>query len=181
MSSQFSFLERTLDPHLSKLSIGLFTRYTHYFSSDTTMPERTPLLPNSDRPPPHENPVFLRVCHSPWYFLDQKSLLLLRGLLAIYMITVLAFSIEYSIKHNHHEEQFVFNASHISFFVQTVYYWITAVSHISIGISNQLIEGYSLALDASAPSLASKRGAFRRWPCSTFKTSFLYFKGYGLQ
>ena len=91
------------------------------------MPESTPLLPRSNRPP-HEHPIFLRVCHSPWYFLGQRALLLLRGLIATYMTAVLAVAIDYERREATHGELFIFKAGPISFVVQIIYYWITTVS-----------------------------------------------------
>lgn len=90
------------------------------------MPETTPLLPRSNRPP-HEHPIFLRVCHSPWYFIGQRSLLLLRSLTAIYLTAILGIALDFEINTKKIGDLFAFNASHISFVVQVVYYWITAV------------------------------------------------------
>ncbi|MCJ1385627.1 hypothetical protein MMC17_008750 [Xylographa soralifera] len=90
------------------------------------MPESTPLLPRSNRPP-HEHPIFLRVCHSPWYFLGQRALLLLRGLIATYMTAVLAVAIDYERCEATHGELFIYKAGLISFVVQIIYYWITAL------------------------------------------------------
>ena len=91
------------------------------------MPESTPLLPRSNRPP-HEHPIFLRVCHSPWYFLGQRALLLLRGLIATYMTAVLAVAIDYERREATHGQRFVYKAGPISFVVQIIYYWISTVS-----------------------------------------------------
>lgn len=90
------------------------------------MPETTPLLPRSNRPP-HEHPIFLRVCHSPWYFIGQRSLLLLRSLTAIYLTAILGIALDIEINTKKIGDLFAFNANHISFVVQVVYYWITAV------------------------------------------------------
>ncbi|KAL2043925.1 hypothetical protein N7G274_003445 [Stereocaulon virgatum] len=92
------------------------------------MAETTPLLPRPNRPP-HEHSIFQRVCHSPWYHLDQRGLFFTRGFLALYLTTTLVFGI---IRESRSENRVIarllpFDASLISFVIQTIYYWITAI------------------------------------------------------
>ena len=95
-----------------------------------TMPESTPLLPKVNRPP-HEHPIFHRVCHSPWLFINQRSLLALRGFLAIYMSVMLVLELSFEIFQRESGRYFVFLISNFSYAIQTTYYWITFVSPVS--------------------------------------------------
>ncbi|MCJ1301192.1 hypothetical protein MMC08_003991 [Hypocenomyce scalaris] len=88
------------------------------------MPESTPLLPKVNRPP-HEHPIFHRVCHSPWLFINQRSLLALRGFLAIYMSVILVLELSFEIFQRERGRYFVFLISNFSYAIQTTYYWIT--------------------------------------------------------
>ena len=92
------------------------------------MAETTPLLPRPKRPL-HEHCIFQRVCHSPWYFKGQRSLLFMRAFFALYMTAALASGIvqESRSEHRARARFLPFDASTISFVIQTIYYWITAV------------------------------------------------------
>lgn len=91
------------------------------------MPESTPLLPRSNKPP-HEHPIFLRVCHAPWSFVDQKILLIIRGVITVYLTAMLVIAIVYEMGQAQRGELFLFKASVASFVLQVVYYLITTVS-----------------------------------------------------
>ena len=93
-----------------------------------TMAEREPLLPRQNRPA-HQHSIFQLVCHSPWYYIGQRSLLLARSFLALYLSAVLGLAIYYECTpgHRRHAKFFPFNGSTISFAIQVIYYWITAV------------------------------------------------------
>jgi hypothetical protein len=91
-------------------------------------------------------------------------LLLLRSLTAIYMTFVIALSIHYEIKHRHNGELYVFNASHLSYFMQALYYWITSVSHTSLRDATRTDRGdfssgpssifYGLAIESLKDAMA---------------------------
>ncbi|KAL9127767.1 MAG: hypothetical protein Q9217_003425 [Psora testacea] len=89
------------------------------------MAETAPLLPQANRPP-HDHPIFLRVCHSAWPFLGQAKLLTTRSMIAAYLTVVLALSLYWEVKYAT-GKQWVFEASNISLMVQVIYYWITAI------------------------------------------------------
>lgn len=89
------------------------------------------LLPRVERPP-HDHPIFLSICHSPWHFLNQRSLALVRGFLALYMTTVIALSLYVEISYAKRGPLFVFGADNVSYFFQVVYYWISFVSFCMI-------------------------------------------------
>lgn len=95
------------------------------------MAETTPLLSHASRPP-HDHPIFLRVCHSPWRSLRQRGLLLVRTMIAVYLTTALALGVYYECKLAHRNARlYPFYASTVSLFIQLIYYWITAVSRKS--------------------------------------------------
>ncbi len=98
--------------------------------------EVAPLLPRPDRPP-HDHPIFLRVCHSPWRFISQKTLLCIRSAIAVYLTAVFALSLFYEIAFAKRGKLFAFSAGNVSFAIQIAYYWISAVgSSVSSGMSN---------------------------------------------
>lgn len=93
-----------------------------------TMAEREPLLPRQNRPA-HQYSIFQFVCHSPWYYIGQRSLLFARSFLALYLSAVLGLFVYYECTpgHRRHAKLFPFYGSTISFAIQVIYYWITAV------------------------------------------------------
>lgn len=90
------------------------------------MADTEALLPKANTPP-KDHPIFLRVCHSPWLFLGQKSLMIARGLLAIYMTIVLALDLNFEIVHAGRGRLFPFFIGNVCYVVQVIYYWITFV------------------------------------------------------
>ena len=112
----------------SNFSVRLLNTYSVHFKPTTkfcTM-DSTPLLPRNNKPI-HDHPIFFRVCHSPWSFLGQKSLLLCRTFLAVYTALIVILYIHYAASHSHNGRLFIFFAGPISYIIQTVYYLITAV------------------------------------------------------
>lgn len=91
----------------------------------------TPLLPRV-KSPPHEHPIFHRLCHSPWDSINQRVLIGLRGSLAVYMTIILALELSYEIVNRERGKYFVFLLSNFSYALQTIYYWITFVSSAHI-------------------------------------------------
>jgi hypothetical protein len=90
------------------------------------MTEDAPLLLQPNRP--HEHPIFLRVCHSPWKYIDQSILLLFRGLIAAYLTAVFGIVIDYEFNHTNHGVFFFFDIGNIIFAAQIAYYWVSFVS-----------------------------------------------------
>lgn len=122
-SGFLDFLLNTSDHSLHDCGID---RFTH---RSATMAETAPLLPRTGRPP-HDHPIFLRVCHSPWRFLGQKGLLFIRLMIALYLTTALALSVYYECKSARRSAKlYPFYASTVSLLIQLVYYWITTVWH----------------------------------------------------
>lgn len=91
-----------------------------------TVAETTPLLPRAHAPPYHL-PIFLRVCHSPWPFIGQRTLLALRAVIASFLTIVFTLDMRYRINYTQREQQFAFEATNVSLLVQIFYYWITTV------------------------------------------------------
>ena len=92
LSMSSNVMEGILKSQLYSLD-GCFDRYCHFCSGQSVLiPEIAPLLP---RPylPPHDHPIFLRVCHSQWRFLNQKALSIVRIAIAVYLTTILALSL----------------------------------------------------------------------------------------
>lgn len=104
------------------------------------MADTEPLLPKANMPP-HDHPIFLRVCHSPWLFLGQKSLMIVRGLLAVYMTTVLALDLTFEIVFAGRGRLFLFFIGNVSYLIQIIYYWITFVRPFR---ANRDLECYNL-------------------------------------
>lgn len=103
-----------------------------------TMAETTPLLPRANRPP-HDLPIFLRVCHSPWRSISQKVLLAVRAIVAAFLSIVLTLDIPYEINYTHTGKQSAFEASNVSLVIQIFYYWITMVGVSPLRCINLLI------------------------------------------
>lgn len=76
----------------------------------------------------NHQPIFLRVCHSPWVSIGQKSLVGLRLLTAVYLLISFLMIIYYEIKCNNHGWLTVFEFSNIVYFLQLLYEWIAFVS-----------------------------------------------------
>ena len=93
--------------------------------------ERAPLLPQADQSY-QESLIFEQVCHSPWRFLTQSTLVFIRGILAVYTTAVLALSLLHDLQLPTHGQLFAFDARNLSFLGQTSYFWITAVTTYSV-------------------------------------------------
>lgn len=95
------------------------------------MSENTPLLPTSTGASgSHEHPIFLRVCHSPWTFIGQKSLMASRAAIFTYLTTVWIATLNRDMTEQDDAKLFPFYAGHISFTIQLIYYAITSVSSL---------------------------------------------------
>lgn len=147
------FLDSFLNTPEHSLHDCGFVTFTH---RSATMAETTPLLPHANRPP-HDHPIFLRVCHSPWRFITQKGLFAVRLTLAVYLTMALALSIYYECKFaDRTAKLFPFYASTVSLVIQMYYYWITTVKFIhsqilaSLNIDNVHRYGHSSILRAHA-------------------------------
>jgi hypothetical protein len=89
------------------------------------MSPTTPLL---GRPQQEDHPIFLRVCHSPWYSINQQSLTAVRGVIAAYFLFVLGAIVVYEAKFAEHGWMALFYLSNISWLIQTLYALLAFVS-----------------------------------------------------
>jgi hypothetical protein len=91
------------------------------------MSEISALLPRSSLTPKDQT-IFLLACHSPWLFLSQKGLVIIRSLIAAYFMFVLGMDLFFEIAIAGRGMMFVFFMGNVSLFIQLLYYCITAVS-----------------------------------------------------
>ena len=73
-------------------------------------------------------PIFLRVCHSPWYSISQKCLIAMRSVIAAYMFAGFLSIIDYELNHLHSDWVTAFKFSNVSYGIQLLYQGIAAVS-----------------------------------------------------
>ena len=119
-----------------------------------TMAETTPLLPKASRPC-HDLPIFLLVCHSPWLFLSQKTLLAVRAIIASFLSIVLALDMIYRIRYTRRGKQLAFEPSIVSLVIQILYYWTTSVGVSPLRCINPLISPTVLDIAAHIRALCS--------------------------
>jgi hypothetical protein len=74
-------------------------------------------------------PIFLRVCHSPWISIGQKALVGIRSLTASYLFLSFLAIIKYELERNKTGLVTIFKFSNIAYFIQLLYNAIAAVSH----------------------------------------------------
>ena len=123
------------------------------------MAETTPLLPRPNRSP-HDLQIFLRVCHSPWLFINQGALLAIRAIIAAFLTVAFTLDIFYGINDTRRGKQLAFEASNISLVIQIFYYWITTVGVSPLRWINPLISATVLDLAryrSTLWSIASRR------------------------
>jgi hypothetical protein len=75
-------------------------------------------------------PIFLRVCHSPWPGISQTALTYLRGLVVVYLtaLGVMLLDFKLSREDDHNEWRIIFNFSTVSFVFLWFYHMIAFVS-----------------------------------------------------
>ena len=121
--------------HHSSVLASLFDTRSHSLQDCTgwevlprseTMAETTPLLPPPNRLP-HGPSIFLCVCHSPWPFVGQRALSVVRAIIASFLTVVFTLDIFYGINYNQRGKQSAFEASNVSLVIQMLYYWMTTV------------------------------------------------------
>ncbi|TVY65747.1 hypothetical protein LSUE1_G006707 [Lachnellula suecica] len=85
------------------------------------MSSSTALLPKQGSTKKDDHPIFLRVCHSPWVGIGQKSLVGLRTLTSTYLLVSGGMIIDYEIKKNKHGWLTAFEFSNVAYAMLTLY------------------------------------------------------------
>lgn len=93
------------------------------------MSETNPLLPQSEDLPDDPS-IFLRVCHSPWVFISDRSLVIVRGLISCYLTAIFAADVDFEVIDAKRGKLFFFMMGTGSLSIQIAYYWVTFVSKI---------------------------------------------------
>ncbi|EPE36700.1 hypothetical protein GLAREA_08863 [Glarea lozoyensis ATCC 20868] len=86
------------------------------------MSSSTALLPKDRKKTDH--PIFLRITHSPWVIIDQKTLVSLQFIVSVYLTGSLILIANYDVEQNQIGWSTVFNFSNIAYFMQALYSWI---------------------------------------------------------
>ncbi|KAK8096734.1 hypothetical protein PG999_012678 [Apiospora kogelbergensis] len=84
----------------------------------------TPLLPGPPTTASSDShPIFLRACHSPWRWINQSVLTLIRFVVSAYLLTVLGISTKYKLEmeDDHTRWRIPFQFSFVSFILLLVY------------------------------------------------------------
>ena len=122
--------------------------YARHIVRSESIAERTPLLPHVDQSN-QESLIFVQVCHSSWRALSQKTIVFIRGIIALYATTIVALSILLDVLLPACGSSFAFDARSLSFLIQTAYYWITAVNSYLAGLIFELISLIDMVVAAS--------------------------------
>jgi len=83
------------------------------------MSSSTPVLPTNRQKGDH--PIFSRVCHSPWASIGQKSLVFLRGFVALYQFIAIFLVLDFELKYLQRDWIVVFEFPNIVLLVQVIY------------------------------------------------------------
>ncbi len=94
------------------------------------MSETNPLLPGGEDLP-QEPSIFLRVCHSPWLFISDRTLAIIRGLIACYLTAIFAADVDFEVVDAKRGKLFFFMMGTGSLFIQITFYWISFVRSIN--------------------------------------------------
>lgn len=107
-------------------------------------------------------PVFLRASHSPWTFIPQKSLTIMRGLLLVYLLVSGAMVAYFKLTEltDHSKWYLTFHLGSISFVMTLIYHLITFV-RCSEPSKHAMANHIGAVLDVYAPLLPGVRGRRR--------------------
>ncbi|KAG0649618.1 hypothetical protein D0Z07_4049 [Hyphodiscus hymeniophilus] len=83
------------------------------------MSSSTALLPDQKRGDQH--PIFLRVCHSPWLFIGQKMLVMIRGVTTTYLLVSFLMVLQYDLRINQHGWLTAFELPNVVYMLQIIY------------------------------------------------------------
>jgi hypothetical protein len=88
------------------------------------MSSSTALLPKAKK---DDHPIFLRVCHSPWLNVSQKSLMVTRGITFLYLVASFAIVLYHDFQHTEKHWVVAFELSKLSYVVQIIYSGLATV------------------------------------------------------
>jgi hypothetical protein len=114
------------------------------------MSSSTALLPKNRK---DDHPIFLRVCHSPWAFINQQTLATIRGVIAAYMTVMFGVIIFYDAYFSKHGWQIPFELPNIIYLHQVLYFWMACVSTTSTCTLMTMLSTYFTDVDSYAPLL----------------------------
>ncbi|KAK8112807.1 hypothetical protein PG984_013333 [Apiospora sp. TS-2023a] len=90
----------------------------------------TPLLPGpSSSASSDSHPIFLRACHSPWRWINQSVLTLIRFVISAYLLAVMGISLKYKLEQedDHTRWRIPFQFSSVSFILLLLYNLLVTV------------------------------------------------------
>ncbi|KAK8063536.1 hypothetical protein PG996_008188 [Apiospora saccharicola] len=90
----------------------------------------TPLLPGpSSSASSDSHPIFLRACHSPWRWINQSVLTLIRFVISSYLLAVMGISLKYKLEQedDHTRWRIPFQFSSVSFILLLLYNLLVTV------------------------------------------------------
>ncbi|KAK7911935.1 hypothetical protein PG985_014416 [Apiospora marii] len=90
----------------------------------------TPLLPGpSSTGSSDSHPIFLRACHSPWRWINQSVLTLIRFVISAYLLAVMGISLKYKLEQedDHTRWRIPFQFSSVSFILLLLYNLLVTV------------------------------------------------------
>lgn len=85
----------------------------------------THLLPGTQNGDYH--PIFSRTCHSPWAFLHQPQLAILRALVTTYLAASVGLTVSYQFHHQHLGWEMAFDFPNIALLLQLIYSIIATI------------------------------------------------------
>ncbi|KAF4976879.1 hypothetical protein FZEAL_6521 [Fusarium zealandicum] len=130
--------------------------------------DQDPKQPSASLTSSHQQPAFLRACHSPWRFIPQNVLVILRGLLLAFTLAVLIMVLDYELNEpsDFSRWRLVFDFANISLFFVFLYQLRTfswTFTHLYYPHHDEIndgIEGVVLRAMSLPRNMASLRGQF---------------------
>lgn len=103
----------------------------------------------------HLQPIFLRVCHSPWILIGQNSLVGLRTLTAAYLAVSFGMIMNYDVNRNNKGWSSIFELPNIAYAGLGLYQWTGVVSLFLTRYTVYKLTGFTTDLVLYASPLSS--------------------------
>ncbi|KAL2203843.1 hypothetical protein CC79DRAFT_1371864 [Sarocladium strictum] len=147
--------------------------------------DTTPLLAASGLPGPNimqDHPAFLRASHSPWRFIPQNILVILRGVVLVYLVAlgVMGSNYKLGLESENPVWRFLFDFSVISYVFVAIYHIITfswTFTHLYYSNPEDNeggVEGFFVKLMSLPSNMASLRKQFHFTMFYTLTTVFAF-------